>query len=210
LKKIPVLKTLFRDSILEALPDPVRGRLEDVVGLKSMPHGVFRDYVVHAVEKYRQDELKLKEQDKNIQRKFAQLQLGELQGKQKVKGQALLTPWATELVLPTSTAMNLTPAVITQPPCPLQTPLPVQTPPVVNVYPQPSYTQRSGGQVQYRPRRGFRRGTPGGRRSMGVCWGCGKLGHFADRCPRAQGSPNIQHDRGQSLRGGATTTLIQL
>ena len=151
IEKIPV----FRDSILEALPNPVRRRLEDVVGLKSMPHGVFQDYVVHAVEKYRQDELKLKEQDKNIQRKFAQLQLGDLQGKQKVKGQALLTPWATELVLPTSTAMNLTPAVITQPPCPLQTPLSVQTPPVVNVYPQPPYTQRLGGQVQYRPRRGF-------------------------------------------------------
>ena len=38
---------------------------------------------------------------------------------------------------------------------------------------------------------------------MGACWACGKLGHFADRCPRAQGNPNIQHDRGQSLRGGA-------
>ena len=99
-----------------------------------MPRGVFRDYVVHAVEKYRQDELKLKEQDKHIQRKLAQLQLGKLQGKQKV------SPGATEQVLPLSTAMNLTPltpAVIRQPPCPLQTPLPVQTPPVVNVYPQP-------------------------------------------------------------------------
>ena len=110
----------YRPNIL---PDPVRGRLEDVVGLKSMPHQC-RDYVVPAVEKYRQDKLKLNEQDRNIQRKLAQLQLqlGELQGKQKVKGQALLAPGATEQILPPSTAMNftpLTPAVTTQPPCPL-------------------------------------------------------------------------------------------
>ena len=62
-------------------------------------------------------------------------------------------PGATEQVLPPSAAMNFTPAVVTQPPCPLQTPLPVQTPPVVNVYPPPPppHTQRSWGQVQYRP-----------------------------------------------------------
>ena len=59
--------TLVRVSIIEALPAPVQGRLEDVVGLNSIPHVEFREYLVHAVEKYRHDELKLKEQDKNIQ-----------------------------------------------------------------------------------------------------------------------------------------------
>ena len=91
-------------TVLEVLPDPVRARLEDVVGVRLIPQEQFRQHVVHAVERYRQDERKWKEKDNDIQRKLAQLQLGELQGKQKVKGQALLTPGATEQVFPPSTA----------------------------------------------------------------------------------------------------------
>ena len=147
-----------------------------MVGVRLIPHEQLHQHMVHAVERYRQDERKRKEKDNDIQRKLAQLQ--------KVKSQALLTPGATEQVLPPSTATNFapyTPGVITQPP----------------------YTQRSGGQVPYRPRRGSKRGPPGGRRPMRACWACGELGHFADRCPIAQGNPNVQHDCGQSRQGGA-------
>ena len=52
IEKFPVLKTLFRDSILEVMPDPVRARLEDVVGVRLIPHDHFRQHVVHAVERY--------------------------------------------------------------------------------------------------------------------------------------------------------------
>jgi len=165
--------------------------------LKSMPHGKFREYVVHAVEKYRRDELKLKEQDKYNQRKLAQLQLEELQWKQKVKNEA------TEQVLPPSAAVNSTKAVVTQPPCSLHTPLPIQSPPVVTVYLQPSHTQYSEGQVCYRPCRGFSRGAPGGQKSKGGCWACGEPGHFANNCLRARGNSNNQHDRGLYLQHGA-------
>ncbi|MEQ2160258.1 hypothetical protein GOODEAATRI_031774 [Goodea atripinnis] len=47
-------------------------------------------HVVHNVAKYRKEEQKLDEQDKNIQRKLAQLQLGELQEKGKAKTQAVM------------------------------------------------------------------------------------------------------------------------
>ncbi|KAJ8349469.1 hypothetical protein SKAU_G00245990 [Synaphobranchus kaupii] len=80
-----LMTTLFRTSIVEAMPPPVRSRLEDVVGLNSKTHREFCDHVIHAVEKYRKDEQKLKDQEKETQRKLAQLQLGELTKKKKVQ-----------------------------------------------------------------------------------------------------------------------------
>ncbi|KAM4583817.1 uncharacterized protein PAE49_003635 [Odontesthes bonariensis] len=88
IEKSPAWVTLFRVSIKEALPAPVQGRLEDVVGLNSMSHGQFRDHVVHAVNKYRK-ELKRKEQEKDVQRELARLQLEELQAKQEVRNEAM-------------------------------------------------------------------------------------------------------------------------
>ncbi|KAJ8332915.1 hypothetical protein SKAU_G00418110 [Synaphobranchus kaupii] len=77
-----LMTTLFRTSIVEAMPPPVRSRLEDVVGLNSKTHREFCDHVIHAVEKYRKEEQKLKDQEKETQRKLTQLQLGELTKKQ--------------------------------------------------------------------------------------------------------------------------------
>ena len=79
----PLMTTLFRTSVVEAMPAPVKSRLEDVVGLTSKLHREFCEHVTHAVEKYRRDEQRLKEQHKDIQRKVAQLQLGELMNKNK-------------------------------------------------------------------------------------------------------------------------------
>ncbi|KAJ8414796.1 hypothetical protein AAFF_G00023190 [Aldrovandia affinis] len=54
------------------------------------------DHVSHAVEKYQRDEQKLKEQEKEAQRKMTQLQLGELAKKDKKKVQAMVTAEAPE------------------------------------------------------------------------------------------------------------------
>ncbi|KAJ8356658.1 hypothetical protein SKAU_G00194520 [Synaphobranchus kaupii] len=80
-----LMTTLFRTSIVEAMPPPVRSRLEDVVGLNSKTHREFCDHVIHTVEKHRKDEQKLKDQEKEVQRKLSQLQLGELTKKKKVQ-----------------------------------------------------------------------------------------------------------------------------
>ncbi|KAJ8342668.1 hypothetical protein SKAU_G00325960 [Synaphobranchus kaupii] len=80
-----LMTTLFRTSIVEVMPPPVRSRLEDVVGLNSKTHREFCDHVIHTVEKHRKDEQKLKEQEKEVQRKLSQLQLGELTKKKKVQ-----------------------------------------------------------------------------------------------------------------------------
>lgn len=55
------------NSVPEAIPQSVKSRLEDVVGLTSNSHKEFCDHVIHAVEKYRTDEQKLIEQGKDIQ-----------------------------------------------------------------------------------------------------------------------------------------------
>lgn len=78
-----VLSTLFRTAILEAMPQPVKTKLEDVVGLHSKPFKEFCDYVSHAVEHYRKQELRLKQQERELQRRLTQLQLDELSSKEK-------------------------------------------------------------------------------------------------------------------------------
>ncbi|KAI2647268.1 Elongation factor G-like protein [Labeo rohita] len=78
-----VLTALFRTAIVEAMPLTVKAKLEDVVGLNSKTHKEFRDHVVHAVEQHRKQELKIKNQEKELQRKLTQLQLEELINKKK-------------------------------------------------------------------------------------------------------------------------------
>ncbi len=63
-EKDKVLTALFRTAIVEAMPATVKVKLEDVVGLNSKTHKEFRDHVIHAVEKYRRQELKVKNQEK--------------------------------------------------------------------------------------------------------------------------------------------------
>lgn len=70
------------------MPPIVKSKFEDVVGLNSKSHKVFCDYVAHAVEQHRKNELKLKNQEKELQRKLTQLQLEELVKKNKKRIQA--------------------------------------------------------------------------------------------------------------------------
>ncbi|KAJ8403246.1 hypothetical protein AAFF_G00354630 [Aldrovandia affinis] len=66
----PLMTIIFRSSVVEAMPQPVRSRLEDVVGLDYKMHRELCDHVTHQVEKYRKDEQKLKEQEKEARRKL--------------------------------------------------------------------------------------------------------------------------------------------
>lgn len=81
--------------------------------------------MVHAIEKYRKDEQRLKEQEKSIQRKIAQLQLSDLQNKKKTKTQAPVMNGATNYALPVP-AEQLPTAQLSAPP--------TQPPLVANVY----------------------------------------------------------------------------
>ncbi|KAL0176873.1 hypothetical protein M9458_029203, partial [Cirrhinus mrigala] len=85
----PLMATLFRNAIIEAMPQTVKSKLEDVVGLNSKTHKEFCDHVSHAVELYRKNEQKLLNQEKELQRKLTQLQLEELTAKRKKKVQAV-------------------------------------------------------------------------------------------------------------------------
>ncbi|GCC18930.1 hypothetical protein chiPu_0020927 [Chiloscyllium punctatum] len=67
-----LLTTMFRNSIIEAMPSQVRSRLEEVVDLTSlMSHQELRDHVGHVVERFRKDKEKLSEQLEELQRKLA-------------------------------------------------------------------------------------------------------------------------------------------
>ncbi len=55
----PLMSTLFRNAIIDAMPQPVKSKLEDVVGLTSKSHKEFCDHVTHSVEQYRKNEQKL-------------------------------------------------------------------------------------------------------------------------------------------------------
>ena len=59
-----------------------------MVGLNSKTHKEFCDHVTHAVEQYRKNELKLKIQEKELQRKLTQLQIEQLTSNNKKKIQA--------------------------------------------------------------------------------------------------------------------------
>ncbi len=77
------MATLFRNAVIDAMTQAVKSRLEDVVGLNSKTHKVLCDHVSHAVVQHRNNEQKLKSQEKEIQRKLTQLQLEELTKRNK-------------------------------------------------------------------------------------------------------------------------------
>ncbi len=207
----PVLTTLFRNTIVEALPTPVLSRLEDVVGLTSMSHEQFRDHVVHAVDRYRRDEKRMHEQDKNVQRKIARLQLGELQGTSKAKSQAaVVTTRDVQAPSDTTAPVMVVEARNIAPPQPVRQPPQLafaapqaQPPPVINVYQQPPDMQHPNVRYQgpFRPQ-GMNRRDGRGSGRPGGCWNCGDYGHYPDRCPRPRASEDVQHSRGRSQRGG--------
>ncbi|KAI2661171.1 Gag polyprotein [Labeo rohita] len=176
----PLMATLFRNAIIEAMPQTVKSKLEDVVGLNSKTHKEFCDHVSHAVELYRKNEQKLLNQEKELQRKLTQLQLEELTAKRKKKVQAVVTKEE-------SNQMTVMPPVNASHPA-VQPTLPAATPPNANQVPSPIvnvYAQ------QQRPSEWGRKPRPQGQRGggrminypPGVCCGCGQPGHYRRNCP---------------------------
>ncbi len=111
-EKDKILTALFRTAIVEAMPSTVKVKLEDVVGLNSKSHKEFRDHVVHAVEQYRRQKLKVKDQEKELQRKLYQMQLDELLNKKK-KVQAVQKEDQSAVMAPVNTS------VLVNPPAPM-------------------------------------------------------------------------------------------
>ncbi|XP_027855309.1 uncharacterized protein LOC114133520 [Xiphophorus couchianus] len=200
--EFPMIAAVFPKSIVDVMPQPVRTKLEDVVALMSMPHKEFRDHVVRAIEKYRRDEQKLTDQDKNIQRKLAQLQLGELQSSSKTRTQAAVVRGDQH---PSPNVANLPNAVSTAPqmypPAP-QITQPSQ--PVVNVYPQPWNSRPfvPRGRQQRSPS-WPNRGRGGPTRAPGACWTCDVFGHRSDQCRNGDNSFQ-RRPRGRARPGPPT------
>ncbi|XP_067255976.1 involucrin-like [Chanodichthys erythropterus] len=129
-----VMTTLFRTAIVEAMPSAVKARLEDVVGLNSKTTEEFCDHVAHAVEQYMRNEQKLKNQERELQRK----QLEDLTSKKK-KVQATLKSGEDQtgvmatvnMSSPPMQASVVTPAqapVMAAAPASVPTPVPQNTP----------------------------------------------------------------------------------
>ncbi|XP_058615370.1 uncharacterized protein LOC131529613 [Onychostoma macrolepis] len=185
-----VLTVLFRTSIVEAMPAAVKVKLEDVVGLNSKSHKEFRDHVVHAVEQYRRQELKMKSQEKELQRKLAQMQLEELLKKKKV--QAIQREDLSAVMAPVNTPVPVNPPAPMNVPAPVNQIVTAQAPPAgqgpvpMVIYLKPELSNRNwnrqqqqGGRVRGRFNNNQQRagGPPG------VCWGCNQPGHNRRDCP---------------------------
>ncbi|KAJ8398657.1 hypothetical protein AAFF_G00421850 [Aldrovandia affinis] len=85
IEKDPTITLLFRQAICTGMPATVKDRLEEVVGLFTMPHKQFVDNVMHAVDRHRKEKKRAGDQVKDLQKKLLQLQLEELAGKAKEK-----------------------------------------------------------------------------------------------------------------------------
>ncbi|CAJ1050808.1 hypothetical protein L3Q82_002253 [Xyrichtys novacula] len=81
-------QSILRAKIQTGLPQPVRSKLAEVVGLGSMTKGVYTDHIAHEVELYRKKENEQREQVQEILRQLNQIQLGD--SKKKEKKQALV------------------------------------------------------------------------------------------------------------------------
>ncbi len=174
-----VLTALFRTAIVEAMPAEVKSKLEDMVGLNSKSHKEFRDHVVHAMEQYRKRGLKMKRQEKELQKKLTQLQLEEL----KEDHSAVMAPVNTTVpVNPPATVnvpapANQTTAVQAAPAGTVNAPQ-GPAPVVIYVKPEQSNNRNCNRQEQ---QGGHGRGRFNNNQQRicsppGVCWGCNKTG----------------------------------
>ncbi len=191
----PLMATLFRNAVINAMPQAVKSRLEDVVGLNSKTHKEFCDHVSHAVEQHRNNEQKLKSQEKEIQRKLTQLQLEELTKKNKKIIQAPIKKEESEQMTLVS-SVNAPPTAI-QPSQPAAVPLNLpQIPvPIINVYTQQLEPMGWKRQPVQRGQKGRGKSYTG---PPGMCWGCGQHGHNKIDCPTNSWQQPPRGERGES------------
>ena len=209
----PVFSVLFRNSVMETLPSSIRAKLDDVVGLiTDKSHRDFSSHLVHAVDKYRQNEQRIQEQSKEVLRKLSQIQLEELTKKKK---QAVVSEPVETILQAVQQGSPLT-----QPPQQAFSP-PVQqpqsqwspTPPVIQIHTHNSGNPTNGnrqnqskgsqGQFKYNQQQGFK----GQRRGPLICYGCNQEGHIKKNCsinpfPPQQGQGNSY--QGRQEQGGSS------
>ncbi|KAL1022307.1 hypothetical protein UPYG_G00024970 [Umbra pygmaea] len=180
---------MFRKALVDALPTPVKAKLEDIAGLTtSKSHKEFRDCFVHAVDRHRQGEKRLAEQGKDALQKLTQMQLEEL-----TKNKKSQAPVAAELT-PDNT---MAPVFQDSQRPPRQPRVVSQTPeaPFVRVYTQNPRQNQGGGHNQSRKQR-----------PRGVCWGCNQAGHNRSDCPTNPWSVNLQYGRNNQNWQGTNQT----
>ncbi len=196
-EKDKILTALFRTAIVEAMPSTVKVKLEDVVGLNSKSHKEFRDHVVHALEQYRRQQLKVKDQEKELQRKLYQMQLDELLNKkkkvqavQKEDQSAVMAPVNTSVLVNPSAPMNVHPPAFQTAKMqmtPAETVKTPQGPAPVVIYLKPEQpNNRNWNRQQQQGGRGRGRFNNNQQRVGGsprVCWGCNQPGHNRRECP---------------------------
>ncbi|KAL0148070.1 hypothetical protein M9458_056610, partial [Cirrhinus mrigala] len=186
----PLMATLFRQAVIDAMPPAVKCRLEDVVGLTSKTHKEFCDHVSHAVEQFRKNEQKLKNQEKELQRKLTQLQLEELTKKNKKKIQASVKKEEAEQMSVMSPVSAPPPTIQPNPPTAIPLTAHLTPVPIINVYTQQPGPMGWRKRPAQRGQRGRGRPTTG---PPGLCWGCGQPGHSKIDCPN---NPWQQHPQG--------------
>ena len=222
MRGLPINDTENPAAYLQAQVD--RWRLETDVDPET--HPVFSCYLVHAVDKYRQNENKIQEQGKDVLRKLSQLQLEELTRKKK---QVVVSE-------PVETILQAVQqgAPQTQPPQQAFSP-PVQQPQSQwSPTPPFSYTiqihlhntgnptngnrqnQNKGPKGQYinnlqqghqgQFRNNQQQGSQGQRRGPLICYGCNMEGHIRRNClanpyPPQQGQGNSY--QGRQEQGGS-------
>ncbi len=187
------MATLFRNAVINAMPQAVKNRLEDVVGLNSKTHNELCDHVSRAVEQHRNKTHKLKSQEKEIQRKLTQLQLEELTKRNKKIIKATIKKEESEQITLKS-SVNAPPIAI-QPSQPAAVPLNVhQIPvPIINVY-----TTRANGmeKTTCTKRTEKKRGTAY-TGPPGMCWGCKQFRRNKIDCPTNSWQQPPQGGRGE-------------
>ncbi|XP_056441066.1 uncharacterized protein LOC130378202 [Gadus chalcogrammus] len=215
----PVFSVMFRNSVIEILPSPIKVKLDDVVGLvTNKTHREFCDHVVHAVDKYRQNEHKIQEQSKEVQSKLSQLQLEELTKREKEKKKQAVVSESVNTIL--QAVQQGAPQ--TQPPqqafsTPVQQPQSQWSPTPPFIYTIQIHLHNTGNptngnrQNQNKGPKGQyinnqQQGSQGQRRGPLICYGCNMEGHIRRNClanpyPPQQGQGNSY--QGRQEQGGS-------
>lgn len=141
---------LFQMMLKRSMPQEVQNALDEVVGLHNMEWKVFKDHVIHHVERHRKKKEQEKESNEKLATRLQQAQLNELKKKDKKKEDtanqaAVITPQVETITSKQQDQAMFTPqeqvitqaAVVTQP-NPINQPNQVIQPGQVNQMIQPS------------------------------------------------------------------------
>ncbi|XP_073727104.1 uncharacterized protein [Misgurnus anguillicaudatus] len=167
-----VLAALFRKAIVEAVPPPVKTKLEDVVELNSKSHKEFCDHVSHAVKQHQKNELKAttteREREREMQRGLAKLQRDDFVSKTKKKALKEKQPALRALINTPAPTIQQTQIATPAQPTPGNA---QQQATLIVICAKPKQQNSSNGQ-KHQGGRGQERT----KRSCDRCWGCEDAG----------------------------------